>query len=47
MTNNGKLYGKIIYLAQGRSLEEFSEITEAEYEKVLEKEADRLSDSLV
>ena len=43
MTNNGK----IIYLAQGRSLEEFSEITEAEYEKVLEKEADRLSDSLV
>lgn len=31
---DGEIYGKIIYLANNRSTEEFHEISEAEYEEI-------------
>lgn len=34
---DGKIYGKRILLAVGRSASEFYEITEAEYEEITEK----------
>lgn len=34
---DGTTYGKIIYLAEGRTAEEFHEITEEEYNEITEK----------
>ena len=31
---DGEIYGKVIYLAKGRSADEFHEITEAEYKEI-------------
>lgn len=31
---DGTVYGRVIYLAKGRSADEFYEITEAEYEEI-------------
>ena len=31
---DGEVYGRVIYLAKGRSADEFYEITEAEYEEI-------------
>lgn len=33
---DGQIYGKTIFLAHNRSVEEFYEITRGEYEKILE-----------
>lgn len=35
---DGKVFGRTIYLADGRSKEEFYEITETEFKKTLESE---------
>ena len=32
---NGKIYGRVIYLAEGVSSDAFYEITEAEYEAII------------
>ncbi len=37
---NGEIYGKQIYLADGLSAKDFYEITEAEYEEIMEAQAD-------
>lgn len=31
---DGEVFGRVIYLAKGRSADEFHEITEAEYEEI-------------
>ena len=36
---DGEVYGKTVYLAEGRELSEFHEITEEEYNNILEAEA--------
>lgn len=42
---NGTEYGRIIYLAEGVSAEDYHEITDAEYEAILaEQEAKSLAD---
>lgn len=35
---DGEVYGKIIYLAEGKSEDAFYEITDAEYEEILKGE---------
>ena len=37
---NGETYGRTIYLAEGAEAESFREITDAEYEEILAKEAE-------
>ena len=37
---NGEAYGKTIYLAEGQTEESFYEITQAEYDEFLKKEAE-------
>ena len=37
---DGKNYGKTISLANGASVDDYHEITDAEYEQILEKEAE-------
>lgn len=36
---NGEIYGRVIYLAEGLTEEDFHEITDAEYEDIMTKEA--------
>ncbi len=36
-----EIYGKTVYLAEGRSASEFHEITEVEYEKILKEEEEK------
>lgn len=37
---DGKIYGKQIYLAEGASADDFHEITDEEYETMLERDAE-------
>jgi hypothetical protein len=39
---DGSTYGRTIYLAQGVSAESYYEITEEEYQKIVEAEAEQL-----
>ena len=36
---DGEIYGRVIYLAKGRSADEFHEITEEEYNRLQEENA--------
>lgn len=38
---NGETYGRVVYLAQGDEGEKWHEITEAEYENMLEETEDK------
>ena len=38
---DGGIYGRTIYLAEGRSADEFHEITEEEYNNIVEAEIDK------
>lgn len=38
---NGEIYGKVIFLGANFSEDDFYEITEEEYQKILEKEGER------
>ena len=38
---NGEIYGRTIFLAEGVSEADFHEITEAEYEEILRKQAEK------
>lgn len=38
---DGEVYGKTVYLAEGRELSEFHEITDAEYEQILKDEEEK------
>ena len=38
---NGEAYGKTIYLAEGQTEESFYEITQAEYDEIIKKEAEK------
>lgn len=40
---DGNIYGKVIYLAEDRSENEFSEISEAEYEEMLKQDESGVS----
>lgn len=35
---DSEIYGKVIYLGKGRTPDEFSEITEEEYQEILKKQ---------
>ena len=40
---DGEIYGKVIFLADGRKKGDFYEIDEAEYKKIMEEENDKNS----
>lgn len=40
---DGTIYGREIFLGKGRSADEFHEITEAEYDAILEAQAEELT----
>ena len=42
MLTDGNIYGETIYLADGRTTDEFYEITKEEYRKTLEEESEEL-----
>ncbi len=44
---NGTNFGKIVYLAQTESPYDYHEITEAEYEKILEEQQNKEADMIV
>lgn len=37
---DGEVYGRVIYLGKDRSLDEFTEITEEEYQEIMKKQED-------
>ena len=37
---DGEAYGRVIYLGKDRSLDEFTEITEEEYQEIMKKQED-------
>lgn len=39
---DGDVYGKEIYLADGKAYDDFYEISEAEYEKIAAEEAEKM-----
>jgi hypothetical protein len=39
---NGNIYGKQIFLADGETADKFTEITEEQYEEILQQEADAM-----
>lgn len=41
---DGKIYGKEIYLAEGESVDSFYEISEEEYEEILNREEESNED---
>ena len=38
---DGEIYAKTVLLPEGRTADEFSEITETEYEKIMEEQEDK------
>jgi hypothetical protein len=44
MLTDGNTYGSIIYLAADRSVEEFYEITIAEYEKIMSEQEEMVGE---
>ena len=38
---NGEVYGKAIYLAEGQTEEGYYEITQGEYDEILQREAEK------
>lgn len=44
---DGTIYGREIFLGKGRSADEFYEITEAEYDAILEAEAKKLEEETI
>ena len=43
---DGEVFGRVIYLAKGRSADEFYEITEAEYEEIQKQDEANTEESL-
>ena len=44
---DGTIYGREIFLGKGRSADEFHEITEAEYDAILEAEAKKIEEETI
>ena len=42
---DGEIYGKEIYLADGADANDFSEITDEEYEKIMQEESEERGES--
>ncbi len=38
---DGEIYGKTVYVAEGKEASEFHEITEAEYKEILKEEEEK------
>ena len=41
---DGEIYGKEIYLADGADANDFSEITDEEYEKIMQEESEEMGE---